>query len=260
MHTFNPCNPATSTSTSTSTAAKPLAANNLFVPFVPISVNVNLVAAQPLAKHLAALAPELAHLSLDNFAAMQFKKSELHQKVAECATSYEALLDTYRLNMQDLYSCLSAYLLALGLAAEFPDNENLQANLQISLQQVHAYAAAMDLSAAEYGVDSSIQPELLFAACLKRLQLLQERWKDNHTQSIELALQQQTDAVYGAVATCLTDICQHGLDNQISLEPTPQAQEDVLVALATFVDLPFSGDWPELMQQDIALGNEGGLQ
>ncbi len=255
MHTFNQCNPATSTD------AKSFVANNWFVPCVPISISANLVAAQPLAKHLAALAPELAHLSLENFAAIQLKKSELHQKVAECATSDEALLDTYRLNMQDLFSCLSAYLLALGMVAEYPDKENLQVILQeVSLQQVHAYAAAMGLSAANYCVDSSIQPELLFAACFKRLQLLQARWKANHTQSIELALQQQTDAVYGAVATCLTDICQHGLDNQISLEPTPQAQEDVLVTLATFVNLPFSGEWPALKQRAIALRNEGGVQ
>jgi hypothetical protein len=256
MLTFNQCPPTTSSST----AAKSLAVNNLFVPCVPISVSTYLVAAQPLAKQLSDLVPELAHLSLDHFAVIQLKKSELHQKVAECATSDEALLDNFILNIEDLFACQYAYLQAVGLAAEYPDNENLQANMQAALRQVHAYAAAMSLSAADYCVDSSIQPKLLFAACLKRLELLQERWKDNHTQSIELALQLQTDAVYGAVATCLTDICRHGLDNQISLEPMPQAQEDVLVALATFVDLPFAGEWPVLKQRVIALGNEGGVQ
>lgn len=52
------------------------------------------------------------------------------------------------------------------------------------------------------------------------------------------------------------EICQDSLDNQITLEPTPQAQEDVLVALSTFVDEPFSGEWPVLRLRVIALGRE----
>jgi hypothetical protein len=116
------------------------------------------------------------------------------------------------------------------------------------------------LVAADYCLIGVIYPEMLFDACLKRVQVLQKRWQDNYFQSIELALQLQRDAVYCAAASCLTEICQHGLDNQISLEPTPQAQEDVLVALATFADKPFSGEWPVLRQRVIVLGNEGGLQ
>lgn len=66
--------------------------------------------------------------------------------------------------------------------------------------------------------------------------------------------------MYGAAASCLMEISQDGLDNQIMLEPTPQAQEDVLVALATYKDLPFCGEWPVLRQLVIILENEGGVQ
>jgi hypothetical protein len=252
MNTSNHSNP--------STTAKPLANINFYVPCVPNSVSANLVAAQPLAKRLATSAPELAHLSLVDFAAIQLKKSELRLKVEECAMTDEALLDVCVLNVGDLFSNLAAYLIALGLVAENSENVNLQTKLQDSLNQVHAYAAAMDLVAGDYCVDAVFNPEKLFDACLKRVQELQKNWQDNYFQSIELALQLQRDAVFEAAASCLMQICDHGLENQISLEPMPQAQEDVFVALATFVDLPFSGEWPVLQQRGIVLGNEGGLQ
>ena len=252
MNTSNRSNP--------STTAKPLAINNFFVPCVPISVSANLVAAQPLAKRLATSASELAHLSLVDFAAIQLKKSELHLKVEECAMTDEALLDVCVLNVGDLFSNLATYLIALGLVAENSENVNLQTKLQDSLKQVHAYAAAMDLVAGDYCVDAVFNPEKLFDACLKRVQLLQKCWQDNYFQSVELKLQLQRDAIYGAAASCLSDICQDGIENQITLEPTPQVQEDVLVALSTFADMPFSGEWPVLRQRVIAMGNEGGLQ
>jgi hypothetical protein len=238
----------------------PFATGNFYVPCVPIAVSANLVAVQPVAKRLAASASELAHLSLADFVDIQLKKSELRLTVDECALTDEALLDVCMLNVRDLFANLAAFLIAQGQVAENSPNDNLQINLQVSLQQVHAYAAAMGVVAAEYCIEGVIHPEMLFEACLKRLQVLQKRWQDNHFQSIELALQLQRDAVYAAAANCLMEICQDGLDNQIALEPTPQVQEDVLVALATFVDLPFSGEWPVLRERVIVLGNEGGVQ
>lgn len=237
-----------------------LTKSNFYVPCVPISTSANLVAAQPLAKGLALSAPELAHLSLVDFASIQHKKAELRIKVDECAINLEALLDVCLLNVGDLFSNLAAFLMAQGQVAENSENENLQINLQTSLKQVHGYAATMELVSADYCLDGDIHPEMLFVACLKRVQLLQERWKQNCLQSIELALQLQRDAVYGAAASCLVEISQDGLDNQITLEPTPQAQEDVLVALATYMDLPFCGEWPVLRQRVIVLENEGGVQ
>jgi hypothetical protein len=240
--------------------------SNFYVPCVPISISANLVTVQPLAKRLAASMPELAHLSLADFASIQHKKTELRIKGDECAINLEALLDVCLLNVADLFANLTAYLIAQGQVAENRENINLQTNLQDSLQQVHAYATAMDLVAADYCLDGDIQPEMLFDACLQRIQILQKRWQDNSLQSIELALELQRDAVCGAAASCLMEISQNGLDNQITLEPPPQTQEDVLVALSAFVDLPFSGEWPALRQRVIVLGkqgntaNEGGVQ
>jgi hypothetical protein len=238
----------------------PVATGNFYVPCVPIAVSANLVAAQPLAKRLAASASELAHLSRADFADIQLKKSELRLKVDECTMTDEALLDVCMLNVRDLFANLAAFLMVQGHIAEYSENDNLQTNLQVSLKLIHDYAAAMGLVFTDYCVDGMIRPEMLFEACLKRLQVLQKRWQDNYFQSIELALQLQRDAVYGAAANCLMKICQDGLDNQITLEPTPQAQEDVLVTLATFVDLPFSGEWPVLRERVIVLGKEGGVQ
>jgi hypothetical protein len=231
--------------------------SNFYVPCVPISISANLVAVQPLAKVLAASAPELAHLSLADFASIQHKKTELHIKVDECAINLEALLDVCLLNVAGLFANLTAYLMAQGQVEENSKNLNLQTHIQTSLKQVHAYAKAIDLVAADYCLNGDIQPEMLFDACLQRVQILQKRWQDNSLQSVELTLELQRDAVYGAAASCLMEISQNGLNNQITLVPAPQAQEDVLEALATFVDLPFSGEWPALRQRVIVLGNQG---
>jgi hypothetical protein len=247
-----------------STLANPHATNNFYVPCVPVAVSSNLVAVNSLAKELAASvassAPELTNMSLADFSSIQLKKYELCLKIEECAMTHEALLDVCQLNVSDLFSNLAAYLMALGQVTENSENENLQKNLQDSLNQVNAYAVEMDLVASDYCVDGVIYPEMLFDACLKRVQVLQKNWQNNYFQSIELALQLQRDAVYGAAASCLIEICQDGLDNQISIEPTPKAQEDVLVAMATFVAEPFSGEWSVLRQRDIILENEGGAQ
>ena len=188
-------------------------------------------------------------MSFSNFTSIQLKKSELHRKTEECAAFSKSLLDVCLLNVEDLFSSLSAYLLTLGQAAETSDYEKLQTNLQASLKQIHAYADSMNLAVADYCVDDVIFPEMLFDCFLKRIQLLQKQWQDQFFQTIELSLQLQKDAVFGAVAVCLTEVCQHGLDNQITLEPTPLAQEDVLVALASFVDAPFAGEWPVLRKK-----------
>jgi hypothetical protein len=228
------------------------AISSFFVPCVPISVSENLVAVEPLAKKLSAAvsssSPEFVNLSLVDFANIQLKKSELRLKIHECATLDEALLNTCLLNIEDLFSDLAAYQIMLG--------QGRQADAGEALKRLHAYAAAVGMAVDTYCVEGVIHPDKLFDACLSRLQALQKNWHDNYFQSIELALQLQRDTVYGAAASCLMEICQNGLDNQISLEPTPQAQEDVLVALATFADAPFCGAWPVLRQRVIVLGHE----
>lgn len=254
MNTSNLGKPSTTTNTVLdNSTANPATINNFYVPCVPLSVSVNLVAARSLAKQLAASVasfdPKFAKLSLVNFANIQLKKSELRLNVDECAMTDEALLDACVLNIEDLFSEWATYQMML--------EHGVQADVDKALERLHAYAMVIGLAVDTYCVNDVIHPDKLFDACLKRVQKLQKRWQDNYFQSIELALQLQRDTVYGAAASCLTEICQHGLDNQITLEPTPQAQEDVLVSLATFVEAPFSGEWPVLRQRIFALGNQG---
>jgi hypothetical protein len=233
----------------------PVATNNLYVPCVPVAISASLVAAQPLAMRLAASATsstsKLAHLSLTDFDSIQLKKSELRLKVDECSSTDKVLLDVCLVNMHDLFSNLASYQIMFGQLTETDVDEKLQSGVKVALQQVHAFAAAMGLVSADYCVDGVIHPDLALDSCINR-------WKNNYFLSIELALQLQTDAVYGAAASCLTEICQDGLGNQITLDPTPLAQEDVLVALSTFVDLPFSGVWPVLRKRT-SLANSGGV-
>lgn len=244
-----------------SAVANKFSNNNLYVPCVPISVSVNLVAASTLAKRLSVAvletSPALVKTSLTEFAEIQRKKSELRLKTDECSITNEALLDVCLLNIEDAFSHLVAYLLARGRVAESMENQNAQDNAQISLNLVHEYAAAVGLIVTDYCVDGEVQPEMLFAACLKRVEMLQKRWQDNYFESMDLALQLQRDSVFGAVAACLSVICQHGLENQITLEPMPQTQTDVLGALATCVDFPFSDQWPKLREHGIVFDHQG---
>lgn len=233
-----------------------VAAPSSFVPCVPIAVSSSLVSAQALAKQLAATVPEIAHVRLQNFQDIQHKKSELRLKINECAAFDEALLDVFKLNVANLFARLAAYQIQLGQAIESNFDGKSKSAVQFELKQMHAYANAIGLLSADYCVDDNIQPEMLFDGCLNRLQLLQKRWQDNCFQATELGLQLQKDAIYGAVANCLTQISEHGLENQLSLEPAPQAQEDVLVALAKCVDLPFSGAWPELRKRLVVANHQ----
>lgn len=247
----------TSFLSNSSIVANSIATNRLFVPCVPVSASINLVATKALAKQLATSTPELAHTSLDDFTNIQLKKGELRAKVDECAMNQEAMLDVCVLNIEDLFSHLAASLLAQGRVAESMRNQNAQDNAKTSLQLVHDYASAVGLVVTDYCVGGAVQPEMLFEACLKRVKVLQKRWKHNYFQTIELALQMQKDAVFGAVASCLSELCQDGLENQISLEPMPQTQADVLGALATRVNFPFSEEWPQLRERGVVSNRQG---
>lgn len=251
----------TSNIATASTVASQLIRNNFFVPCVPLSVSSNLVATGTLAKNLSAviseISPDLVKTSFADFTEIQQKKAELRVQTEECTVSIEALLDVCLLNIEDLFSNLAAYLIATGLVTEDNENQNAIANAKISLQLVHDYSSAVGFEATDYCEGGVILSEKLFDLCMDKVKVLQKKWQDNHFQSMELALQLQRDTVFGAAATCLLEICQDGLDNQVTLEPTPTAQEDALGALATCADFPFSGVWPQLRERVIGLGYQG---
>ena len=251
----------TSNIATASKVANQLIRKNFFLPCVPLSVSSNLVAVSTLAKKLStvvsASSPKLVKTSYIDFTEIQRKKAELREQVEECSMTDEALLDVCLLNVEDMFSHLAAYLIAQGQVVESNENQNAQNNALISLNLVHDYATAVGLVVTDYYVDGAIQPEMLLGACLQRVEVLQKRWQDNYFRTMELGLQLQRDAVFGAVASCLIEICQDGLENQISLEPMPQTQADVLGALAMSVDFPFSSAWPQLRERGIASNRQG---
>jgi hypothetical protein len=137
----------------------------------------------------------------------------------------------------------------------------LEGFLQTDLTQVHVLATGVGLSQADYCVDGDIQAELLLEACMSRIEDLRQRLENNGREVISLMVQVQKDAVLGAVASTLQTICEWGLDNQITIDPTPLAQENVLLAMSSCMDFTFSGAWPVIvcMQQQVTKA-DGGAQ
>ena len=251
----------TSNTATTTIVASQLTRNNFFLPCVPVSVSANLVATSGLAKALCSsvleISPTLSKASCKEFAEIQLKKTELRIKTDQCALSTETLLDVCLLNVEDVFSNLTAYLIAQDQVIDDSENQNAQVNTQISLQLVHDYACAVGLATEDYFKDGAIYPEMLFDACIKRVKALQKQWVDNYFQAVELGLQLQLETVFGVAGSCLSEICQDGLENQISIEPMPQVQADILEALATCADFPFSGEWPRLRERVVVFGNQG---
>lgn len=232
-----------------------------FVPFVPLAVSSALVAVLPLSKRLAAHTPQFAHLSRSEFDRIGTKKLALLDKVNECSQTTEALIDVNIDVMNQLFYGLALSLQFEGQrqeAASMSESDPLDVVLQdkyaqLDIQAMHArdevvaMLTQLGLQTQDIYIDDQICPGKLLDACRDKLGTLQQRWKDNYLQVLELSLQLQSDFVYGAVADCLTDICQFGLHEQLSLEPVPQAQEAALVAMSNVVDLPFAGTWPVLV-------------
>jgi hypothetical protein len=247
---------------SNSTISNPIHASNFFVGCVPLSVSSMLVAAQPLAKRLAELAPELAGLSLEDFEQIGLKRLELMEKITECAFDTETLIEESVLSMCSIFErlVLSQRLVGEGMerAAMLKTNPGhvelqvvqvrCETQLQQAMSEVHAFASAVGLVQSNYCIDGRICPDRLLDACLNRVANLEKRLRVNQDESIELSMLVHRGTIYGAVAASLIHVCEFGLQNQITFEPTPPQQEDVLVALATCVDQPFAGAWPVIRE------------
>jgi hypothetical protein len=231
------------------------------VPFVPRSVSVPLVAAAPLAAKLASATPELIEVSKSAFE--ETRNNDLKNLEAEEVQS-EALrgvLDLYVLNMQALFMSITTSLQLRGqyeqLIAEtdvqtteslnqIDSRRLLLANVESEVRQI---AADLELPKALYSENLPIEPAALFEACLFRLQYWQQKWQEHCFKAIEIDLKSQRDAVLGAVTDCLVTLCEDGVNNIISFEPTPQSQEDVYLALYEAMEHPFSGAWPKIITE-----------
>lgn len=222
------------------------------VPFVPLSVSVPLVDAAPLAAMLASSAPELLEVSKSQFE--ETRINELKQLEAEEVDSHalRGILDLYVLNMQALFAAITHQLQTRGQfsekALEHDANaSNLYSHSVKALAEVRQIAADLELPKALYTEDRPIEPAALFEACLLRLKYWQQKWQEHCFKAIELDLKSQRDMVLGAVADCLVTLCEEGVNNVISFDPTPQAQEDVYLSLYEAIEHPFGGAWIKII-------------
>jgi hypothetical protein len=231
------------------------------VPFVPRSVSVPLVIAAPLAVKLVSTAPELFSISKSTFEEEQINHLKQLEATEIDTDALRGILDLYVLNMQALFMALTRSLQLSGqyeqLVAEtdvqttdslnrVEDRRRLLADAEAEVRQI---ASDLELPKAVYAEDCLIEPDALFEACLFRLNYWQQKWKEQCFKAIELDLTSQRNAILGAVADCLVTLCEEGVNNIISFDPTPQSQEDVYLALYEVIEHPFSGAWPKIVTQ-----------
>lgn len=248
------------------------AATGRCVPYTPTAVSYALVRTQSLAECLAASSVDYANLSRTQFDCVAMKRDELLVKSRECAKAIETLLQESTVNMASMFNRLASLHMLEGkvleessLLKDRPEDSHqrnkvrkLNGFLQSELSQIHALASGVGLNQADYCIDGAIQAELLLEACMSRIEDLRQRLENNDREVISLLVQVQKDTLLGAVASSLQTICEWGLDTQITIDPTPLAQENVLLAMSNCIDLPFSGTWPASVAMQQQVTNLGG--
>jgi hypothetical protein len=232
--------------------------SHAYVPCVPFAVSSTLVAAQPLAKRLTEHATELAHLSHADNDKIVLKRLALLEKIEACETGAEELLVGSVADINHLFYHLSQSLHiegnrveAAAISASNPDDIQLQVKLEHLEKEakrtkgiVQAFIDLLKLKSDDVFINGNICTGKLLDACTNKVQTLQQAWKEKREQALALSMQIQIESVYGAAADCLIDVCNFGLHQQISIEPMPQVQEEILSALATYTEFPYSGSWP----------------
>jgi hypothetical protein len=231
------------------------------VPFVPRSVSVPLVTAAPLAAKLASTALELFSISKSTFDETQIKNLKQLEATEIDTAALRGILDLYVLNMQALFLTLTRSLQLRGQYEQLVAETEVQTTDSLNRvearrsllteadAEVRQIVSDLELPKAVYTEDCVLKPDALFEACLFRLNYWQQKWKEQCFNAIDLDLKSQRDAVLGAVADCLVTLCEEGINNIISFDPTPQSQEDVYLALYEAIEHPFSGTWPKIITQ-----------
>lgn len=234
--------------------------SHAYVPCVPIAVSSTLVAAQPLSKRLAEHATSQVHLSYTDNEKVILKRLELLEQIEVCEKRVEELLVGAVADINHLFYHLSQSLHiegnrveAAAMSAANSDDVPLQAKLEDLEKEakhvrgiVQAYIDLLRLASDDVSINGELCTGKLLDACVKKVQALQSAWNENREQALALSMQIQFESVYGAAADCLIDVCNSGLHQQVSIEPMPQVQEDILSALATYTEFPYSGSWPAI--------------
>ncbi len=234
------------------------------VPFVPRSVSVPLVTAAPLATKLATTAPELLNVSKLAFEEVRINDFKQLAATEIDSQALRGILDLYVLNMQALFTAITNSLQLRGqyeqLVAEtdvqttdtlnrIEDRRLLLVNAETEVRQI---TSDLELPTELYAKDCHIDPAALFEACLFRLNFWQQKWQEHCLKAVAIDLKSQRDTVLSVVADCLVTLCEEGVNNVISFDPTPQSQEDVYLSLYEAIEHPFSGVWPKLVETPTA--------
>ncbi len=234
------------------------------IPFVPRSVSAPLVAAAPLVAKLASSAPELFSISKSSFQEAQINNLKQLDATEIDTEALRGILDLYVLNMQALFMALTRSLQLRGQYEQLVAETEIQITdsltridvrrslLKEADAEVRQIASDLELPKEVYAEDCVLKPVALFEACLFRLNYWQKKWKEQCFKAMELDLTSQRNAILGAVADCLVTLCEEGVNNIISFDPTPQAQEDVYLSLFEAIEHPFSGAWPKLVETPTA--------
>lgn len=229
------------------------------IPFVPLAVSVPLVGAAPLAAMLARSAPDLLKVSKSTFE--ETRINDIKQLEAEeiNAEALRQILDLNVLNMQALFAAITNWLQLKGqyvqliaeakeqTAATYNRIENRRLQLADADIEVRQIAKDLELPAALFAEDHPIELAALFQACLFRLKYWQQKWEEHCFKTIELDLKSQENAVLSAATDCLNTLCEAGVNDVITIDPTPEEQEDVYLMLYQAIELPFSGAWPKII-------------
>jgi hypothetical protein len=118
--------------------------------------------------------------------------------------------------------------------------------------EVRQITSDLELPTELYAKDTHIDPAALFEACLFRLNFWQQKWQEHCLKAVAIDLKSQRDTVLSAAADCLVTLCEEGVNNVISFDPTPQSQEDVYLSLYEAIEHPFAGVWPKLVETPTA--------
>jgi hypothetical protein len=231
------------------------------VAYVPECVDHALVRAQHLATSLCASAPALRALPKVKFASLQPIERKILKDCEAKAAAAKARINVHLSKIDQLFSIvhssikLDSKLLKHITLSDWNPTNALLATRVIQLQdlsksehaKVKALIAELGLDPLLFFEDKPVRPHDVFEACVSKTKYLQEAWQKAYFAAIDQALNLQNLYVRGSAAECLGQICKFALSNSLELDPPPQAQEDVFVALKDSLRNPLSGAWPKII-------------
>lgn len=231
------------------------------VAFVPDCVDHALVRAQHLAACLSASAPALRALPKVKFASLQPIERKILRDCEAKAAAAKARINVHLSKIDQLFSTvqssikLDSRLLKHITLANWDPTNTVLATRVIQLKElsksehakVKGLIAELGLDPLLFFEDTPVRPHDVFEACVSKTKYLQEAWQKAYFEAIDQALNLQNLYVRGSAADCLGQICKFALSDAMELDPPPQGQADVFMALKDSLRNPLNGAWPKII-------------